>query len=93
MFNEDPVVFLNDFGTVFYYRNGSVAKNISAIIDHDVEFVGENGELAGRSITLTMESDESVVIGGTFKANSIDYAVDFIVSDDGVIKVVSVVKQ
>lgn len=93
MFLEDVEPFFADFSQVAIYSNDSVNKKIDVILDYDVEFIGQNGELSGNSITVTFKADSSVLIGGIFCILGVNYVVDAQVSNDNKIQVVSVVKQ
>lgn len=93
MFSEDIPAFLSDFGESVVYTDSSSSKQFTAIIDHNVELIGYEGEVAATVTTLTFESDSDITIGGTITTNTESYIVDAIISDDKVIKTVSVVKQ
>ncbi len=95
MFKEDLSVFFNDndFSDTVFYKSDSSSIKISAIIDENVEIIGINGEVSEVVTTMTTKSDSLIGIGGNFKTDTDDYIVDYIISDDGAIKVLSVVKQ
>ena len=92
MFNEDLSEFFNDFSETVVYSNNGYSKQIKAIIDHDVNLIGYEGEIAGKTITFTIKSDDSIVVDGVFNYISDNYQIDSIISDDKKIMVVSVVK-
>lgn len=93
MFKEDLNVFLNDFADEVIYSNNSYSKKIKAIIDHDVNLIGFEGEIAGTATTFTIESDSDIIIGGIFNYISDTYEIDSIINNDKTLMTVSVVKQ
>lgn len=93
MFKEDLNVFLNDFADEVIYSNNSYSKKIKAIIDHDVNLIGFEGEIAGTATTFTIESDSDIIIGGIFYYISDTYEIDSIINNDKTLMTVSVVKQ
>ena len=94
MFTEDVNIFLMDFASDYIYSDGTYSKEVKSIIDYDVQLYGFEGQVMGQATTFTMESDPDVVIGGTITINDgTSYIIDSVVSDDGLIKVVTAVEQ
>lgn len=93
MFKEDINAFFNDFAESVIYLNDSYSKQVKAIIDHNVNLIGFEGEIAGTATTFTTKSDNEIIIGGTFNHISDTYQIDSIISNDKSLMVVSVVKQ
>ena len=93
MFNEDLSVYFNDFADTVIYSVNAYSVQLKAIIDHDVNLIGFEGEIAGTATTFTIETDSQIIIGGTFNYISDTYIIDSIISDDKSLMIVSVVKQ
>ncbi|MCP3851943.1 MAG: hypothetical protein GY694_17160, partial [Gammaproteobacteria bacterium] len=93
MFKEDLNAFFNDFAELVIYSNNSYSTQLKAIIDHNVNLIGFEGEIAGTATTFTTESNSDIVIGGIFNLNTDSYEIDSIINDDKTLMTVSVVKQ
>ena len=94
MIKDDVSDFINDdFAVKTIYSNNGYNKEIEVIFDHDVELFGYTGDMVCKVTVFTFASNDSVVIGGVFTWINKEYIVDDILSNDGSIMSVSVVKR
>ncbi len=93
MFKEYLKCFFNDFSEIVIYSNGSCNTQLKAIIDHNVNMIGFEGEIAGIATTFTTESNADIVIGGIFHLNDDSYEIDSIISNDKSLMITSAVKK
>jgi hypothetical protein len=93
MFNEDLDVFFNDFSEEVIYSGNDYSIQLNAIIDHNVELIGYEGQVSETVTTFTTKYNENVIIGGVFYFKSDTYEIDSILSNDESVMTVSVVKR
>ena len=92
MFNEDLSEFFNDFSETVVYSNNGFNTEINAIVDHDVNLYGYEGEIIGKTSTFITDHVD-LEIGGVITYLSNSYTIDSIISNDGKLINVSTVKQ
>lgn len=83
---------LDHHGIPVIYSFDGYNTKVDAVVDFDVEVVGFDN-IPQKITTVTISSALKTQIGGEFYIYNKNYVIDNVVSDDGQLKTLSVIKQ